>query len=192
MTKIHILLREKKSVFVVKSIQKPNFLLDCGCGNGSYTNEIKPKIGRVVGIDINKTALQEYKTKIGKEKSEVILASLDFLPLRKGLFDTALFLDSLEHGRDPKNTLLQVYNNLRIDGMIIITVPNWYNKFLDAGKTGHQHFHSSIGWKKLVTEAGFKPTQITCLSFPVFDLAIFRNYLHFLGFWVAITGKKNP
>jgi len=183
-------LRQKKKDFLISSTKSCGLALDCGCGNGKFTNTVKSSICSIVSIDLSKTDLQEYRRKIGKEKANVLIASIDALPFRQDVFDLALLLDCLEHGSDPQIILKQVFGCLHIKGNVIITAPNWYNRYLDVGAIGHQHFFSSFGWIRLVENAGLKFGTKTCLSFPIFDIAMFRNNLHFLGFWVALIGEK--
>jgi len=167
-------------------------LLDGGCGYGINSEEFSSKAKWIIGLDIDKNALVKYRKRLKGEVS-CVKASLEYLPFRTKCFSVCILQDVLEHTRSPLDVLRQIRNSLKIGGKIIITVPNWYSRFIDLTPSTiehHQSFHSSIGWKKLLEKAGFKICIVSALAFPIIDSPLMAKYLHSLGLGVFLKAKK--
>ncbi len=76
---------------VIKTIKalKPQTLLDCGCGEGYYSNQIKQAIGcDMVAIDLSKSAIDHACR--AKSGIQYVVASLANLPLMDNSMDVLL------------------------------------------------------------------------------------------------------
>lgn len=186
-TLMHRKLSARKKEMVRNLAIKADWVLDAGCGNGYYTQEILTKVENIVGVDLSIESLRSYKHRIGK-KASVIKAALENLPFRHSSFDQCLLLDSLEHSKDPTSVLKQIHDSLHQNGQLIATMPNWYNLLLDREKL-HTHFHSSVGWKKVLEQSRFKVIFMTCMGFPILDSAVLTNHLHVFGFWLLFVAR---
>lgn len=169
-------------------IVKADLVLDAGCGNGYYTQMVMSKVKNIVGVDLAIETLRDYKHGIGK-KASVIRAALENLPFRDNSFDQCLLLDSLEHSKDPISVLKQIHSFLNQNGQLIATMPNWYNQLFDRGKLLHKHFHSSLGWKRILEQSHFKVIFVTCMGLPILDLSVLANHLHIFGFWLLFVAR---
>ncbi len=104
-----------------------NDVLDVGCGNGYFAAELTKQGNRVTGIDRlsqpeRQDAFQQY-----------IQGDLDadLTPftrqLRAGSFDRILFLDVLEHLREPGRMLREFRPLLKSGGAVVVSLPNVAN-----------------------------------------------------------------
>ena len=95
-------------------------VLDIGCGNGFVAERILEEfsqVSNVVGIDINKTAIEMA---IAHDKFQPILFDVYQLNVAEvGTFDAAIFIDVLHHLR-PIDALQQVVSVLRPGGKIVV------------------------------------------------------------------------
>jgi 2-polyprenyl-3-methyl-5-hydroxy-6-metoxy-1,4-benzoquinol methylase len=67
-------------------------VLDVGCGTGNLSQDVKRYFPEVYGVDIDPVAAKEAKKKI-----DVIIASAEFLPFRKDVFDAVISNQVIEH-----------------------------------------------------------------------------------------------
>ena len=109
---------EKASRFIIKTEN----LLDVGCGNGVIHYFIKEKVKNIYGIDNKKTDL------IKAERRGMIVQPTDLdegkFPFKGGFFGVVTCLDVIEHVRDPRVLIKEIYRVLRKDGILILSTPN--------------------------------------------------------------------
>lgn len=97
-------------------------VLDVGCATGAVAERLK-KIGcTVVGLELDPEAV-----KIAKKHCEKVyrvdLEKLNTLPFNKN-FDYILFMDLIEHLRNPENIIRIVRKYLNRNGKIVFSIPN--------------------------------------------------------------------
>ncbi len=86
-----------RGLILERKLELGNMLsvLDIGCGYGAFVNNLnKYKVGKVVGYDISKTAIEIGKKKFG-EKLDTRVGSLDEISVYKSKFDFVLLLGVL-------------------------------------------------------------------------------------------------
>ena len=156
--------------------------LDVGCWNGSFRQFLHDV--EYVGIDINWQALKKAK----ERRTEVIMASCDYLPFKDEIFDACSMIEVIEHLYFPEKTLNEIHRVLKKNGKFLLATPNFVN-FIDRinvllGKhplagTTHQHIRF-FTWKtlnNLLKKCGFKlekrehwflpfPTRTVTKKFP--------------------------
>jgi len=123
----YILTRKyKKRPFVATvfdKLTKNARLLDVGCGNGSFLNEIKSVIGcRVYGLDLSKTSAKTAKENYGLD---IHIGTILEDPFPERYFDVITAWEYLEHVNDPSEVLLKISSLLKDDGSCIISTPNF-------------------------------------------------------------------
>jgi 2-polyprenyl-3-methyl-5-hydroxy-6-metoxy-1,4-benzoquinol methylase len=168
-------------------------LLDGGCGNGIHSEIFLSKASWIIGLDIAGHDLAEYRKHL-KDKASCVKASLEYLPFRQEVFDCVVLQDVLEHTRNPLKVLRQIECSLRPGGELILTVPNWYNRFIDLNPYTvelHHSFHSSIGWKKILERAELKICLVSAILFPFRKPSFLARHLHFFGAGVFLKAKKH-
>jgi len=146
-------------------------VLDVGCGPGFVGAALaKLKGCRVSGIELNPLAAELARNAYEK----VLEADLEKAPLKEEFppesFDVVLFLDILEHLRQPAQTLKRFQVLLKPEGVAIVSVPNvayasvvadlirgrWqYHPWGILDET-HFRFFTREGLFRLAEEAGFR------------------------------------
>lgn len=94
-------------------------LLDIGCGNGCYTQELACRAAYICGIDIQISHLKAFRQPI-----ERIQAAGENLPLRSESFDVVTMIEVLEHTRSDEQTLKECFRVLKPGGLLVLFVPN--------------------------------------------------------------------
>mgnify|MGYP005838438513 CR=1 FL=1 len=145
---------------------KPGKLLDIGCGNGSFLQEMQRKGWEVVGIDFDQAAVNVTK----QRGIEAYVGDLSTITFPKNSFDAITLNHVIEHLYDPLSCLRSCHNLLRDGGKLTLITPN-------IESLGHKHFKQY--WRGLETprhlflfspktlrsiaiQAGF--SQIKCFS----------------------------
>lgn len=186
-------LESKKHDVLLGVLPKTGVLLDGGCGYGLHSEGFKDKASNLIGLDIDRNDLAKYRKRLGNHTS-CILASLDYLPLQPNSLDACVLQDSLEHTKDALGVLGQIKSALKLRGTIVVTVPNWYNRFLNVNPYNvrtHHHYHSSLGWKRLLRKASFCDCDVTCIAFPILDTGFLSKNFHLFGISVMLTARKS-
>lgn len=133
--------------------------LDVGCGRGDLAAMFVGRGWRMTGVEPSPRACAIARGR-GVDARAGVLASVE---LESGVYDAALFRQSLEHTIDPVGDLRRVYAALRPAGLVAISVPNfggwqsrrfggcWYHLDLPRHRT---HFTAGALERALRT-AGF-------------------------------------
>jgi methionine biosynthesis protein MetW len=120
------------------------YLLDIGCGDGSFTLELrKNKDTLLYGVDISKRAIRLA----GKKgiKGKVIDLNEDKLPFPSSYFDAIYCGEVLEHLYNPDLVLKEIWRVLKPRGNVVITTPNlswWINRI--ALLLGYQPYLTEV------------------------------------------------
>jgi len=153
-------------------------LLEVGCSIGYTLEAAKKRNIDHLGIDISNYAIETCK----KRGLNAEISSLNDLIAAKKKYDLIFMQHVLEHFEDPFETLLNCYNLLNDQGLIMILVPNSkYNRavkkkskhrFYSLNGVGAEHYvyfnYSTI--QKVVEAVGFKVIQ---KNYPVFISSFF-------------------
>lgn len=149
-------------------------ILEVGCGIGNFTKSLT-KYGRVFAIDINKNYVTDLKPSLNDsqvgfgdiEKGEYFFA--------KQKFDTVVCLNVLEHIRDDKKALKNMYGLLRSGGHLILLVPAYDFLFGRIDKEiGHFRRYNKKLLKSLLEEVSFKIVKTRVI-----------NFLGAVGWWIV-------
>lgn len=117
---------------------KPGKLLDIGCGNGSFLQQMQEKGWDVVGTDFDSKAVETAN----QQGLEVYVGDLSTIQFKANSFDAITLNNVIEHLYDPLQTLKECRRILRDQGQIVIVTPN-------RESLGHQHFKQN--WRGLET-----------------------------------------
>lgn len=156
-------------------------ILDIGCGAGTLSFYLANYGNYVKGIDISPKAINACKTsaqKLGLTQNTKFQVG-NFLKTKiQGDFDLILCTEIIEHLPKDKIAIKKIFNYLKPDGLVIITVPsikaplyktNFVKKF--DKKVGHLKRYDGEELKSLLKKTGFKILKIHHTEGP------FRNFL---------------
>jgi SAM-dependent methyltransferase len=97
-------------------------LLDAGCAYGYGTRFFAANAQRTVGIDPNSRLIEIARRRY--PAIEFVVSGVETVPFASGTFDVVVMADVLEHVRDERRTLGEIYRLLRPGGVFIVTVPH--------------------------------------------------------------------
>jgi len=156
-------------------------LLDVGTGTGQFLNVARPHFNRVSGTEVSETALRIAKEKYGLDLSQ---GQIEASNLPKNSFDTITLFHVLEHVPDPKKTIARCKELLKVEGVLLVCVPNdvlaWTSKVKILGKKlglqPFQKFSPKLGVPLVFTS---KEIHLSHFTPPVL-----RHFLEQAGFAV--------
>lgn len=118
---IGIRLRARK---IMKNINKPERMLDAGCGTGVYSFSLAKKIDKIEAVDISEEKI-ENAGKISIFKNITFKqGDLCNLKFDSNSFDLAICSDVLEHIKNDKKAMSELMRVLKPNGMLLLTVPS--------------------------------------------------------------------
>src|SRR5690348_2530333 len=94
-------------------------VLDLGCGNGCYTQEMAHRAQSVIGVDIELSNLTSFQVQIPR-----LLGVGERLPFSTSSFDIVTMIEVLEHTTDDRAVLRECHRILRPGGYLALFVPN--------------------------------------------------------------------
>jgi 2-polyprenyl-3-methyl-5-hydroxy-6-metoxy-1,4-benzoquinol methylase len=146
-------LLEHRHRFFKRKKSKGN-LLDIGCGNGYFLALCRSRGYDVMGIDVSRWAVRYATTVL---KLNVFQGELSDIFLPDHQFDVITMFHSMEHTRNPSETLLRIKDWIKPDGILIVEVPNYSGT--DAMKQGE----AWVGWQIPYHFFHFTPASLTRL-----------------------------
>src|SRR5437016_13922503 len=99
-------------------------VLDLGCGNGCYTEEIARRADYVCGIDLHMPHLQAFREAIPR-----VQGSGENLPFASESFDVVTMIEVLEHTDCDTKVLAECFRVLKPGGLLVLFVPNKFYPF---------------------------------------------------------------
>ncbi len=120
----YTILGDTRGEFLRKHIGTGKKVLDIGCRDGVLTAEYVAN-NYVLGIDIDKMALMKASKKLGIKTRQINL--YDDWGIEKNSFDAVVAGEVLEHLYYPDNTVNNVVDVLKQDGIFVGSVPNAFN-----------------------------------------------------------------
>lgn len=141
-------------------------ILEIGCGIGNFTSYLTDH-GNVWAIDIDQQYLIQSRQIIGRK------AQLGIGDIEKGeyffgdlKFDSIVCLNVLEHIKNDKLALSNMFKLLKTGGKLILLVPA--HEFLYGGidkSIGHFRRYNKLGISKMLEEAGFRVGKLRSVNF---------------------------
>ena len=189
---------------ILSLLQSPGDLsvLDVGTAHGYLAAVLRERGYRVTGIEANPDLAREAAAYC----DDVIVADLDGpLPEFNKQFDVIIYGDVLEHLKRPENVLVSLNQNLKSEGIVIISLPNVANIYVrlhlllgrfdyqDRGilDSTHLRFFTRKTFQKFLNEAGLEVVLMTATPIPLFLIVPQRFHgkilaaIHALNNWIA-------
>ena len=101
--------------------KKSGRILDIGCATGHYLAKVRELGWETYGIEMDKKSASWAKEKLGLN---VVAGEFSEANFPSNYFDVVTFWHSLEHLPDPSSALKKVYEILKMNGLVIIGIPN--------------------------------------------------------------------
>jgi SAM-dependent methyltransferase len=96
-------------------------LLDFGCGNGGFLEDMHRRGWQVTGVDASPVAVQHVRAELGLP---ALAGSLPHPDLEEARFDLITMWHSLEHVHAPLEVLREAHRLLAPGGRLAVAVPN--------------------------------------------------------------------
>src|SRR6267143_1086680 len=94
-------------------------VLDLGCGNGCYTEELARRAEFVCGIDLHMPHLQAFQEAIPRVQGRG-----EQLPVASDSCDAVTMIEVLEHTESDAKVLTECFRVLKPGGLLVLFVPN--------------------------------------------------------------------
>ena len=109
-------------------LNKPSDILDIGCGDGQFIDEISKVLpdSRFYGIDISPFRVNRILSHVqmhGIENVIACLANAERIPFSREIFDLVIMRESLEHLNNPESAFSEASRVLKRGGHLLITTP---------------------------------------------------------------------
>ena len=153
--------------------------VELGANRGQLSNEIAKRVKRHLAVD------QIHPDRAGDSHTATIDLNTHFAGrFQDQKFDCCVALDVIEHLNEPENFLKQVFEMLRVHGMLFISTANicylpvrlslLFGQF-NYGKRGildrtHKRLFSVSSFRRLLTQYGFKVNKVHGFSPPIIDM----------------------
>ena len=122
----------------ILKLPKKSHVLDAGCGLSAWTTVFLRKNYNISGIDGEPEVIRVCK-KIYK-KQDYRVGNLYKTEYKKNLFDGIVMREVIEHFKNPKKAVDEVYRILKPDGILIITTPNYSSLLLHLIENTYNRF----------------------------------------------------
>jgi len=99
-------------------------ILDVGCGNGIISMNLGKLGYQVHGIDISEKSIAKAKQLNALDNVKFEVISAEELTASGKNYNAIICSEVLEHLHDPAALLKTLFNGLKDDGLLIVTVPN--------------------------------------------------------------------
>lgn len=166
--------------------------LDLGCNKGNITVPLAYLGYNMIGIDISHENIKAAKSKqVAKNNPTFLVGDVEKLQLDKGVFDFAVCSEILEHLNHPEYTLNSIYEGLKEEALLVVTVPNGYglyslifdhfrNKifskiFPSVGLSEHVQEFTLSKISNLIKKSGFEVLEVNHSDFISFLPIIARS-----------------
>ncbi len=99
-------------------------ILDVGCGNGVISRHLGQLGYNVLGIDVSDTTIQTARSLNNMDNVRFDVISAENLVAQGNTYDAVICSEVLEHLDNPSALLSVLYQSLKPNGQLIVTVPN--------------------------------------------------------------------
>lgn len=116
-------------------------VLDAACGEGYGSSLIAQNAKKVIGLDIDKEAVNNANSKYGNDKLSFVEGSVETLPFENAYFDMVISYETIEHVNESvqKAFLTEIKRVLKPGGILIMSTPN-KTVYTDS-VSSHNQFH---------------------------------------------------
>jgi SAM-dependent methyltransferase len=152
----------------LKKLKKRGRILDIGCATGFLLDEARIQGWEVHGVEPSKWCTAYAKQNFSIDIIRGLLKEAGF---QKKFFDAVVLQDTVEHLASPKETLIEIRQILKPDGILCVSTPNigsLVSRILKGRWWGinqaHLFYFTRKTLYKMLDAAGFSPLK--CVSHP--------------------------
>jgi ubiquinone/menaquinone biosynthesis C-methylase UbiE len=101
------------------NIKQGSKIVDLGCGTGVLFDLLRRKVGEnglIIGVDFCPKMTNKAKQNFPFETISEVDADVEYLPLKPGIFDSAISFAAFAHFTDPHKVMLEVSRVLKEGG----------------------------------------------------------------------------
>jgi SAM-dependent methyltransferase len=154
------MLNDEMKIKLVQEYVSSGRLLDVGCALGGFLQTARAKGFNVSGVEPSKCAADNASCKLGIEVANCDLKSAG---LTEGSFDVITMWDSLEHLRNPNETLMEAWRLLKKDGLLFFSTGDASTPWARLTGRGwhlltppqHLYYYSPASISVLLEKSGF-------------------------------------
>ena len=95
--------------------------LEVGCGRGSISEKIVPRVAHLIVVDISARLAQDVGTRLNVEWRKEDACNLTF---QDESFDLVVSSECIEHTVDPRQALAEMARVVKNNGTLIVSSPN--------------------------------------------------------------------
>lgn len=137
-------------VYRMLALDQEDKVLDIGCHQGNWSVKLVARVNLLVGIDINRKDLSKARKNPLLRKASFVLASAEFLPFKKDVFNKILLIDVIEHIFNDKKSVLEASRVLKPTGRLVLTTL----------KKKRRHYLKRVIFKDHLREYSWKDLEI--------------------------------
>jgi len=179
-----------KSLLSSTNLPQECVTVDIGCGTGSNLKILGAGGFKVIGLDRSFYALSLARKKI---KFPLLNGDLSNLPIRPKSVGLIVAMDILEHLNDDIRGIRSIYQALKKEGLLILTVPAFRPLWgIQDEVTGHKRRYSRQNLVYKLRQEGFEIMKSSYFNFFLF-LPIFfaRRLIYALGLKIDSENEIN-
>lgn len=187
--------------------EKPNLILDVGCGTGQFGRKLREmnRVSELVGIELYAPAAEQAE----KYYDKMYCGNVELLDLPYSeYFDYVICGDILEHLSDPWSMVSKIEKLLKKDGALICSIPNiryWkiiadltlYGRwdYTDSGilDSTHLRFFTKSTFYEMLHKANYKvgwDLMVIHGKKKVVNLMTFGFFSEFFATQIMVMAKK--
>jgi ubiquinone/menaquinone biosynthesis C-methylase UbiE len=116
---------EARLVFKLLGEGSGRKLLDIGCGEGVWYNELRKAGADIIGLDISKEeiSIARSRAEMMKLNPEMVVADAQSTPFTDSVFDKCFAISVLEHIPDDNKVFREAYRVLKPNGVFVTSMP---------------------------------------------------------------------
>lgn len=141
--------------FIMRYCGEPRFVLDVGCGAGSFLSACQTKFPNAVGLDISAAAARSC----AERGLTACVGDGTYLPFRSDTFDVVRAMNIIEHLYDPVPLVQECLRILRGGGLFIVRMPTHFSIFYPVAGFYDDYTHvrplTRKGLRNLLEDVGF-------------------------------------
>lgn len=124
--------RRAKKLIAGLELNPKDKIIDLGCGDGFYLYLLKslPIKFDLIGFDKDDLVLTNAEINLRAKDIQLIKGDIIMMPFKKNSFQKAIMTEVLEHIKNERKALSEVYRILKPSAILVLTVPSLNFPFL--------------------------------------------------------------